>query len=484
MRTLLIASLALVLSACVAAPAAAPTAALAPTVAPLPEAATEPTTQALAPAQPTAAPAAPAPTFERVSNTEPRVAAAQPRGLAIWRDEILRNDAVFISTEDLPVGHEYSAWLSGPNGNLFVGTLAPGAGGALTLTFAAPDQQNVLGEYAGVIVGRSSDEPTVAGSLPEKALVHLRQVLVGSSVTPDGIGFGLGLRKEAEELLRHAQFLSEAQDAGNLPLEKLHAEHIINLIEGAEGAHFGDLNGNGKIENPGDGYGVLQNGAHDGYVSAMRDHAELAASAPDTTDAIKLHAGHVRIAAENTRQRTSEIRDRSLQVLSARSVSETRTDVQKILAVAHQVVQGIDLNGDEQVAPVPGEGGVTIAYQHAQLMAAIPLSRTTPVVTQVRPTPVPVQERAAPAHVRIAIGDNVYSPGTLTVTRGTVVTWSQDGQRPHTVTADDDSFNSGVLRTGATFDRELNTPGTFLYYCELHGGPGAVGMAAQITVQD
>jgi plastocyanin len=250
---------------------------------------------------------------------------------------------------------------------------------------------------------------------------------------------------------------------------------MINLIEGAEGEHYGDLNGNGKIDNPGDGYGLLENGSQDGYVTGMRDHARLAADAADATDEIKLHAGHVQIAGDNTELRTAELRDRALAILSRRSVADTRVEVQKVLSVAHQTIQGVDRNGDEQVAPVPGEGGAAVAYQHAQLMAAIPLSGSTP-------TAVAVHQHAAPAPVRIAIGDNTYTPTTLSVPKGTVVTWSQDGQRPHTVTADDAAFDSGLMRNGATFQHILDAVGTLLYYCELHGGPGGAGMAAAITV--
>ena len=354
------------------------------------------------------------------------------------------------------------------------------------MTFTSEEQHNLLGEFERVSIGRNLEEAVLTGSLPEKALVHLRHVLVGISATPNGIGFGLGLRQETDELLRHAQFLAEAMDDGNLPLEKLHAEHMINLIEGAEGEHYGDLNGNGKIDNPGDGYGLLENGGKDGYVTGMRDHAQLAAEAADATDEIKLHAGHVQIAGDNTESRTAELRDRALAILSKRTVADTRVEVQKVLSLAHQTIQGVDLNGDEQVAPVPGEGGAAVAYQHAQLMAAVPLSHTAPVArTEPTPTAVAaVHQHAAPAPspVRIAIGDNTYSPQTLSVPKGTVVTWTQDGLRPHTVTADDASFDSGLMRTGGTFERIFDAVGTFLYFCELHGGPGGAGMAAEIVV--
>ena len=343
-----------------------------------------------------------------------------------------------------------------------------------------------------------------------KALVHVRHILVGIPSTPGGIGFGIGLRDQSDELLRHAEFLNEALNDGNLPLEKLHAEHMINLIEGKEGEHYGDLNGNGRVENPGDGFGLLPNGPQDGYIKGMRDRAQLAAAAPDATADIKVHAGHVDIAGENTLERVTDIRDRSLSILNARAVSATRSDVQRILALGHQTLAGVDLNGDEQISPVPGEGGVLVAYQHAQLMASIPLLAEAPaaasaptlaptvaptVVATLPPTAVPTATlavptpsptaaaRAAAQKVDVAIRDNSFSPATVKVPVGSTVVWSQTGQRPHTVTADDESFATDVLKNGATFQQTFSTPGAYLYYCELHGGEGGVGMSASVEVE-
>jgi len=63
------------------------------------------------------------------------------------------------------------------------------------------------------------------------------------------------------------------------------------------------------------------------------------------------------------------------------------------------------------------------------------------------------------------------------------VVWSHEGQKPHTVTADDDSFKSDLLKNGATFEHTFGQPGIYLYYCELHGGPAGEGMAGVVQVQ-
>jgi hypothetical protein len=146
MRSLLLAGVALSMGACVAAPAAAPTPTPAPPATRVPIA--QPTVVVVAkPTQPPVA-AAPTATFERVAEQEPRVAAPKPHGLVTWRDDTLRNDSLLVSAEDLPTlprGQVYAAWLAGDDNSVFLGTLAPGAGGANVLSYAATDHATCWG---------------------------------------------------------------------------------------------------------------------------------------------------------------------------------------------------------------------------------------------------------------------------------------------------------------------------------------------------
>ncbi len=54
------------------------------------------------------------------------------------------------------------------------------------------------------------------------------------------------------------------------------------------------------------------------------------------------------------------------------------------------------------------------------------------------------------------------------VKAGTRVTWTNRDTVSHTVTADDGSFKSGNLATGATFSQEFARVGTFAYKCSIH----------------
>jgi plastocyanin len=69
---------------------------------------------------------------------------------------------------------------------------------------------------------------------------------------------------------------------------------------------------------------------------------------------------------------------------------------------------------------------------------------------------------------QVAIDGFAFAPATLTVSAGTTVTWTNRDEEPHTVAADDGSFHSPGMGTGATFTHTFSTAGTFDYVCSIH----------------
>lgn len=78
--------------------------------------------------------------------------------------------------------------------------------------------------------------------------------------------------------------------------------------------------------------------------------------------------------------------------------------------------------------------------------------------------------------------DDVFAPEIVEVPQGTTVTWVNDGRNPHTVTADDGSFDSGEISPGRTYTRTFEEAGTIAYHCVYHGAPGGLGMAGRVAV--
>ena len=75
---------------------------------------------------------------------------------------------------------------------------------------------------------------------------------------------------------------------------------------------------------------------------------------------------------------------------------------------------------------------------------------------------------APPATSAVAISDFAFQPAALTVPIGTTITWTNGGATQHTVTADDDSFDSGSLAVGATYSTTAHLAGTIAYHCTIH----------------
>ncbi len=106
-----------------------------------------------------------------------------------------------------------------------------------------------------------------------------------------------------------------------------------------------------------------------------------------------------------------------------------------------------------------------------------------PTVTQTLPTGTVTEtagiitETATPAItselVLVQIKGFAYNPGTITVPKGTTVTWTQmDTGVQHTVTGN--GFDSGILNAGDTFTWTFKKAGTFSYICSTH--PNMIGM--------
>lgn len=83
---------------------------------------------------------------------------------------------------------------------------------------------------------------------------------------------------------------------------------------------------------------------------------------------------------------------------------------------------------------------------------------------------------------RVTMLDDVFQPPGPKVEVGTVLTFTNQGNNPHTVTADGGSFDSGDIRPGTSFFLTVEEPGRIPYYCKYHGAPGGFGMAGTILV--
>jgi plastocyanin len=78
---------------------------------------------------------------------------------------------------------------------------------------------------------------------------------------------------------------------------------------------------------------------------------------------------------------------------------------------------------------------------------------------------------AAAAHAEeaaVKIGNFTFDPPVLKIKAGTVVTWTNEDDIPHTVAAADRSFKSKPLDTGEKYSATFSMPASYTYFCSLH----------------
>jgi len=100
-------------------------------------------------------------------------------------------------------------------------------------------------------------------------------------------------------------------------------------------------------------------------------------------------------------------------------------------------------------------------------------AQNPPVQTQpapvVAPSPmpsVPAQPAPAASAQSVTIQNFAFNPATLTVKKGTTVTWTNNDPMPHQIKSA--AFNSNPLSNGQSFSFTFDQTGTFDYSCAIH----------------
>ena len=148
-------------------------------------------------------------------------------------------------------------------------------------------------------------------AIPEGGIAHIRHLIYSWQGNPEyksGVhqgtpkGILVGLREQTWTALVHARLGLSSTDVAAV---QQHAEHVVNIIEGSGGANFGDLDGDGTEQNPGDGFGVL------GYAPDAK-HATFAASAAPDDAVIVANGRNVVASADEVAAWAGLARDQAM----------------------------------------------------------------------------------------------------------------------------------------------------------------------------
>ncbi|HEX9385174.1 MAG TPA: protein kinase, partial [Anaerolineales bacterium] len=306
-----------------------------------------------------------------------------PVGLLRFQDGTAPADAVTISTSTMPpppTGSQYEAWLIADDGEgrISIGHIVFDQNNKGSLTSVDSEGRNLLGIYSALEITIEPDPDTnpntsnniaFSAKLPEGGLTHVRHLLYSFNATPNQIGFIRGLDADTNLLTQSAKQMLDSFLAGNETDVLLQTENMLNVIVGSQSEDHKDWNGDGTISDPGDGYGMLQNVDNLGYIQGTFTHANLAITSPDATANMLVHGDHVKASADNVSNWTAELRTQLIDIIQNPSSADREGSIRQAVAMANQIRVGVDVDGNEKIEPIPGEGGALTAYEHAYYMA-------------------------------------------------------------------------------------------------------------------
>ena len=122
-------------------------------------------------------------------------------------------------------------------------------------------------------------------------------------------------------------------------------------------------------------------------------------------------------------------------------------------------------------ARVPAQPDTTrpVPVAPSDTTRARPVERDTVAARPAGAAPArPAPARPPQRTVRNGMKNMNYLQGRLVVRVGTTVEWTNNDPLPHTVTASDKSFDSGLIQPGKSYRHTFTKAGTFNYFCVPH----------------
>ena len=299
-------------------------------------------------------------------------------GTAVISDGNTQSDRLTISLMDVPDpgdGMALVAWLVSDDDSvkLNVGALTVGSTGAVNHDYLSPSGENLIATYNKAVVtaetqanagaAEPAGEEAFSAGVSSAAMMHIRNLLV--MFPEDGeMGILSNLRAQLEVAIAHVELGRSADDLDGL---MMHIQHVINVIEGADGANFSSSGGN-----PGDGTGVL------GHAMG-RDQAAMAAAAGGKL--VQEKAVLVEEYAGNAEMWATEARDNALGVMDETNLLRAQNILSTVAGPLNSALNGI---------AATGAGGASQAYVEAQLMATYDFAAGVPVEPVVEPVEIVV----------------------------------------------------------------------------------------------
>ncbi|HXL35837.1 MAG TPA: serine/threonine-protein kinase [Ktedonobacteraceae bacterium] len=288
-------------------------------------------------------------------------------------------DALNIVVHDLdmpPTGSEYAVWLINQDTEAVValGTLkVQNQTGSLTYStnsnLLSPGDKFEITQEQGTAVAPAG-KVILTGTFPIKSFPHVGHLLINYPETPGKIGLLVGVLEQTRLLNIQATVLQNIAASQNTVAIGCEAQSILDIIEGKHGSHYRQLDKVCAFQNvttTGDGFGLQ---GKKGYLTGSTNHAGYAISQPDATSSMHVHTALMDASLSNINRWLTTI-DQDALFLQTHPTDVSK--VEEIVRLADYAYYGVDVNGDGQIDPVPGEAGAKTAFQQGQLIATLSL---------------------------------------------------------------------------------------------------------------
>ena len=180
------------------------------------------------------------------------------------------------------------------------------------------------------------------------------------------------------------------------------------------------------------------------------------------------YAGYTVFRSEKARQLGIDIGHvaKDKQTFTDKTVAEKHT---YYYSVRYYAKGAISANG-KQVK-------ITIKPFSVSVMPKMPSSTATgtPVRAATTTPPVPIttpqtstSTGVSPRTISVNIINFAFQASSVTVHVGDTVIWTNHDEAPHTVTADDGSFDSQTIAPAGTYSHTFTQKGSVLYHCTIH----------------
>ncbi len=304
-------------------------------------------------------------------------------------------DSVSVTLNDhiLPpeAGTHYEVWLLGNDGEAIrdIGSIKYGASGIGRLDFKEPREGNLLKNFSQMQITKEPDniaasapsgEVVYSSVLPPGALEYIRYLLVSYDKIPDRGpliqnfwyygGDYINKSVNGDELDQKYLGVVQAFEVNDEAILRKRTEEVINQIVGDLSSEHLDYDNDGQMDDPGDGYGSLANGADRlGYLQETAISVKSAADAPDSTPNIRMASENALVCIQNMEDWTNELLQLALQLNKMPMGPDMESIVTELSALGDRLVHGVDANQNGLIEPLANECGADTTYENAYFMA-------------------------------------------------------------------------------------------------------------------